>query len=157
MINTKSYSHPWRIPMNVRSLSGVMICFLLGAQAQQQDPAKEELAKLQGTWQMLSVEAGGKEMKGVKLETIAIKGNKFTGLGGASDSLTIRLDPTRKPKEIDLIREKDERKWMGIYSLEGDDLKLCMALVAKGEEQKRPTDFDNNKVQMLITASRAKP
>ena len=48
---------------------------------------------------------------------------------------------------------------MGVYELDGDTLKLCLALVeaGKGADQKRPTDFDKNKPQMLITLKRAKP
>ena len=82
-----------------------------------------------------------------------IKGNKLDGLG---PEMTVKLASDQKPKAIDLIRDKDGRPWLGVYSLDGDELKLCMAMVEKGnvDEQKRPTDFDKTKVQMIIIAKR---
>ena len=121
------------------------------------DPAKADLAKLQGEWQVKSVEVAEMPLPGVKPGTMTFDGAKFVGLGGGN--VTIKLDPTKTPKEIDLVRGPDGRKWMGIYKLDGDSLTLCMAMVEQGklDEQKRPTDFDKKKVQMLITAARAKP
>jgi uncharacterized protein (TIGR03067 family) len=121
------------------------------------DAVKEELAKLQGTWKVERVEAGGKEVKDLKLGEITFK--EGGGVEGLGPDITVKLDPTRKPKEIDLIRGKDGRPWMGIYSLDGDTLKLSLALVEAGKvaEQKRPTDFDKEKPQMIITLKKAKP
>ena len=96
------------------------------------DAVKDELAKLQGTWKVVSVEAGGKDvLKDVKLGEITFKeGGAVEGLG---PDITVKLDPTRKPKEIDLIRGKDGKPWMGIYALDGDTLKLSLALVEPGK------------------------
>ena len=140
--------------MKFRVCTAIVLGLLLAA-APQGDPAKADLDKLQGDWQVQSVEVAGKALINVKLEKLTIKGNKLDGLG---PEMTVKLAPDQKPKAIDLIRDKDGRPWLGVYSLDGDELILCMAMVEKGnvDEQKRPTDFDKTKVQMIIIAKRIK-
>jgi uncharacterized protein (TIGR03067 family) len=55
----------------------------------------------------------------------------------ARKQVPFKLDPSKKPKQIDLeIMEGQPNK--GIYSLEGDTLKLC---VSEDENEDRPTEF----------------
>jgi uncharacterized protein (TIGR03067 family) len=56
------------------------------------------------------------------------------GEGKEEDHYT--LDPTARPKAID-ITDKDRRRTPGIYSLDGDTLKVCMN---EGRKE-RPTAF----------------
>lgn len=54
----------------------------------------------------------------------------------------VKLDPKRNPKTIDLIIEKDGKVLdviKGIYSLQGDQLRICAAPVGKD----RPTRFES--------------
>ena len=129
---------------------------LLAAQPPQPDAAKEDLKKLQGAWKVEKIEAGGMELKDVKLGTLTFKDNMIPEFGA---EMSVKLDPSKKPKEIDLVRTKDGRPWYGVYDLDGDKLKLSLALVEPGKlaEQKRPTDFDTKKPQMVFTLTRAKP
>lgn len=54
------------------------------------------------------------------------------------------LDPAKKPKEIDFrsADDKDKDVVKGIYELDGDDLKLCLAF-----KTERPTKFAAQKGQ----------
>ncbi|HEX4613259.1 MAG TPA: TIGR03067 domain-containing protein [Urbifossiella sp.] len=140
-----------------RGLLAAAVVGLLGAAQPPKDgPAKADLAKFQGDWKVQSIEVAGMPLPGVKAEKLTFEGAKFVGLAGGT---TVNLDPTKSPKEIDLVLGADGRKWMGLYKLEGDTLTLCLAMIEQGKaaDQKRPTDFDKKKVQMLITAVRAKP
>jgi uncharacterized protein (TIGR03067 family) len=121
--------------------------FLLAGNAAQDDLAKKDLDSLQGGWQYISWVSDGnpkprERLKGLK---IVIKGNKvtFIGLGqGIANEASIKLDPTKKPKAIDLAVE------LGIYSIEGDTLKMYFCNSTGGE---RPTEFkDGQNVSSFI-------
>jgi uncharacterized protein (TIGR03067 family) len=111
------------------SLAFLASACLAAAPASQKDLAKEDLAKLQGNWEVHSIEAAGQKLPDIKLEKLVINGNKIEGW----DDMVFKIDPTKKPKEIDLILEKSGKVWKGIYSLDGDKLLLCMALVEMGK------------------------
>src|SRR5436309_2670930 len=119
-------------------LSTLPIIALIVAAVPQGDPVKAELDKLQGDWQIQSIEVAGMPVKGVPPgKVITIKGDKTDF---PLPYTAIKLAPEQKPKAIDLLRASDGRKWLGVYSLDGDELKLCMAMVEQGkvDEQKRP-------------------
>ena len=123
---------------------------------------KDELKKLEGTWEVTAIEAGGKEApKDKKLDKLTIKDGTLSGFG---PDLKIATDATQKPKWLELTfsREGMERTVHGIYELNGDQLKLAIPLApakgsGKGFENKRPEGFDTaGKPVMVITAKRAK-
>ena len=136
-------------------LAAVAVVILGAAQPAAVDPAKADLAKLQGEWAVKSIEVAGMPLPGDLPGKLVIDGAKFGGLGS---NMTIALDPSKTPKEIDLVRAPSGQKWMGLYKLDGDTLTLCLAMIEKGKlaDQKRPTDFDAKKVQMIVTAVRPK-
>lgn len=139
-----------------RVLFAAGVVMVVGAaQPPKDEPAKADLAKLQGEWAVKSITVAEMSLLGKSPETLVIAGTAFGGFGS---NMTIQLDPTKTPKEIDLVRAPGGQKWMGLYKLDGDTLTLCLAMVEKGkaEAQKRPTDFDAKKVQMIVTAVRAK-
>lgn len=131
------------------------VVVLGAAQPPKDDPAKADLAKLQGEWAVKSITVAEMPLPGELPGKLVIAGDRFGGLGS---DMTIRLDPTKTPKEIDLVRGASGQKWLGLYKLDGDTLTLCLAMVEKGkaEAQKRPTDFDGKKVQMIVTVVRPK-
>jgi RNA polymerase sigma factor (sigma-70 family) len=104
---------------------------------------KAELKKFQGTWVDIFAEKAGTKQEQVGDHQLKFDGESFSVAdhGEVQEKGTIKLDPTRKPKEIDLrIRDKndEEKTVLGIYTWDGENLKLCW-----GEPggQKRPTDF----------------
>ena len=128
-------------------MSGILSLSLLlvGAVHAQDDPAKKELARLEGMWKYVKVEAPDKITEAIfKDSVMEIRGNKMIHkitLPGDKNEVhesTIALDPGKKPKAIDItpLDGPEKGKAMkGIYELDGDTLKMAFEL---GE---RPTDF----------------
>jgi uncharacterized protein (TIGR03067 family) len=136
-----------------------LLAFTLAARADD----KDELKKLEGTWEVVALEAGGQDQaKGKKgPPNLTIKDGVLTGFG---PEIKLSTDATKKPKWLDMTftREGMERTVNAIYELTGDELKICMPLApAKGSgkvfENKRPDGFDTkDKPEMLIKVKRAK-
>ena len=103
---------------------------------------KKKFADLEGTWTIVKMEAAGKSLleKEEKWKII-IKDGKVTS--DAKDApkegkdLAKYLDPSKKPKEVELILAQGEKTALGIYERSGDTYKLCYA--APGQD--RPKEF----------------
>ena len=100
-----------------------------------------DLDKLQGTWNLMSLEMGGREMPVPGGACIAVEGSRFQSLGmGEVYEGTVELNPRKKPKHIDMQftagPEKGNRS-LGIYELHGNDWKLCLTVSGAT----RPTEF----------------
>jgi uncharacterized protein (TIGR03067 family) len=135
-------------------------------QAQAKDPGRpkeEDREKLQGTWYAVSVESHGQKAplgrilaKGVHL---VIDGDQWTlkeVRGDPDKAYTARLDPTRRPKHIDITYDSGENKGrtsLGIYERDGNTLRVCL-----GEPgDPRPTKFDGGGTYTLEVFKREKP
>ena len=111
------------------------------------DAAKEELAKLEGTYSCVSTEQGSEkgDPETLKKLKLVVKDNKWTVYinDKVSTSATFTIDPTKNPKTIDLTGTMggDRGKvYLGIYELNGNDLKLCI-----GDTKTRPKVFEAKK------------
>lgn len=119
---------------------------------------RHELDLLQGTWYRISSEMNGHKVFVESKWPIPATTHKFAivfkddgwyGVGKDGKTLVknhvIKLDPTRRPKEIDLYyldRKGNPRNGAlihGIYELEGDILKLCLSI--GGGPNDRPKEF----------------
>src|SRR5262245_992605 len=119
-----------------------------------------DLKKLQGAWIVGEAERDG--------EPIDIQGNKmlvndilftiFTKSAELEGDLV--LDAAKSPKRIDWQHQKGmlrDKKWEGIYKLEGDKLTLCYTEADTGKA--RPDAFVTQKDtnRLLIVLERKKP
>ncbi len=102
-----------------------------------------DIDRLQGTWNITSLESNGQAMgeafvNGAK---IIIQGDAFTTVSmGATYKGTFKVDPSRTPKTLDLTFTEGPEKGQttpAIYELDGDTWKICLAVTAKN----RPKQF----------------
>jgi uncharacterized protein (TIGR03067 family) len=142
--------------MKARALMALAAgCLLLGtASLVADDDAKKALDALQGTWQLDSFSVDGMKAPAdfVKEVKFTVKNNKYslTIKGQEAESGTIKLDPSKKPKTIDLdiARGNDKgKKQAGIYTLEGDTLTFCLA---KPGEADRPAKLESTKESKTV-------
>jgi RNA polymerase sigma-70 factor (ECF subfamily) len=102
---------------------------------------KTDKEKLQGTWQFVSAEKADKKLPDQELQEMEMvfSGDTVTiPMKGEKKEVPFKLDPSKKPREIDLVLVEG-KPHRGIYSLEGDTLKLCLS---EDENDERPTAFE---------------
>src|SRR5690349_16850512 len=125
----------------MRCVLAVLVLTSIALAKEPPSPEKMELQKFQGTWQLVSAESDGKKLadEQVKQIRVVIEGNTHTvyfGDKAVAEKIEFRIDLTKKPKEVtDTL--KDGREIRGIYELNGDTLRSCVA--APGKD--RPTEF----------------
>ena len=108
------------------------------------EPPKKDHDLLQGRWVMAALEVNGKLVPEERLRDafLEIKGDKYiTTTKNRSIETRFTLDPSKKPKTIDMVFTDGEKKGKvhkGIYELTGDTLKICRGLEAN---QERPTEL----------------
>jgi RNA polymerase sigma-70 factor (ECF subfamily) len=108
---------------------------------QQQDAvrAATDQDKLQGTWQVVRQESGGQVEKADDTKVV-IEGDKLRFMNdGQVEEATFQLNDTKKPKEIDFTGSENGQELLrlGIYELQGESWKLCLA----GVKEARPAEF----------------
>ena len=120
---------------------------------------KEEKA-IQGTWTVVSREFVGKKTPDADLRALKVTiDENFLTLddGQKKEKHAYKLDPSRKPKAIDLTKTGIEGRetTLGIYELDGDTLKLCWS---EKDPDHRPTRFagDEDSGQTVVVLKRAK-
>ena len=122
----------------------LMLALLPTGAAAQTAAAKKELARFQGTWRLVAREIEGKKATpgAVKAAdaTLTFKGAEVTFRSQGEDiwTATLKLDPTRSPKRIEVTQLTGPEKGKtgkAIYKLEGDRLTVCFSFADL------PTDF----------------
>lgn len=113
----------------------------MATNARGDDAVKAEWEKLQGTWQLISAETDGKKAPEdqIKMIKVVIKGEKhsvYFGDEAVAKEIPFKIDPTKKPKTSDDTLP-DGKVIPGIYELDGNTLKSCVA----GVDKERPTEF----------------
>jgi uncharacterized protein (TIGR03067 family) len=105
-----------------------------------EDEMERDLEKLQGAWQIVSLEIDGQKLGGMEAG-MEVHGSRFTTSGmGADYSGTLGVDPKARPRSFDLKFETGPEAGntsLGIYELDGDSWKICMT--TRGSE--RPREF----------------
>ncbi len=102
---------------------------------------KKEIEKLQGTWNISSLEVDGQAMPA--MGAIVVKGNRFTTSAmGAEYGGTIAVDEKKTPKTFDLKFTSGPEKGntnFGIFELDGDTWKICLSMTGKDRPKKFAT------------------
>jgi uncharacterized protein (TIGR03067 family) len=119
----------------------VAVLFALAAGLLAAAEPKTDRQKLQGTWKFVSGESKGKSAPEDAIKDLrwVIKGDKIISRGGGTGplELTFKLDPTQKPRAIDLTNPRRQETVQGIYRLDGKTLTLCLGVPG----EKRPAEF----------------
>jgi uncharacterized protein (TIGR03067 family) len=126
------------------ALLGLMLPALWLAPAAEDATTTTDQAAIQGKWRIVSFTFNGQPRaedtyKNLRLE---IKGDKYLITdGGETASRTFSLDPTKKPKAMDVVYDDGPNKGKtcrAIYALEGDILTICRH---QQPEMARPKEF----------------
>jgi uncharacterized protein (TIGR03067 family) len=123
-----------------------MFCFVIAQYTVGQDSTEGDLKKMQGTWKVIRFSNSNAARERIEKEWIAkgkvvCKDDTLTGFIGEKQKGLIgkiRLDPSKKPKTIDIVLENPDaapETVLGIYEFEGETWRLCV------DPKKRPTEF----------------
>jgi uncharacterized protein (TIGR03067 family) len=141
-----------------------MMLLILAAGPGADEAAPKDLDAIQGTWETTAVHYDGRDLAadGLKLK-LTFKGKEVSVDGDDEvkkdyGKFTVKLDPSTKPKCIDIVVVAGEQKDSvieGIYELKGDELRLCARVVGK----ERPDKFASPEGQniALVVLKRVKP
>lgn len=112
---------------------------LIAADAKNDDAAKKELKILSGTYVMVSGESKAEKLseERIKEAKLVMEGDKDTAnFGGDTVKGTLKIDPTKAPKEIDAT-DGEGKTMLGIYKFEKNQFTVCFAPPGK----ERPKEF----------------
>jgi uncharacterized protein (TIGR03067 family) len=143
----------------------LFVSFLLSSTAPQwclgefpdakEDAIKQEIKNLDGVWTLVSSEFGQFPLAS-DVTTISIKGDKWTWRFKNHDleplTSSAQIDPTHKPKRIDLsegiVAEKVVA--LGVYEINGDDLQICLCAIDRTKPQQRPESFEKKNKEVIL-------
>jgi RNA polymerase sigma factor (sigma-70 family) len=123
----------------------------------EQKTAEADMEKLQGDWELVRLEANGQQVRGAKFADVGnltIEGDHLFSLhrepSKSSWDGTFKLDPSKKPKRITIFDQgrNGEVELQGIYSVDQDELKLC--LNEDGTDKTIPSEFKTTKGSPFI-------
>jgi uncharacterized protein (TIGR03067 family) len=135
----------------VRTLMVVVGCWLaiqVGGGAGD-DPNSKDLDTMQGTWKVTELTEKGVKLPAKETDPVEviILASRMTinDDGMFREEITLKLDAKQKPKVVELNYTKGPNKGnteTGIYSVDGDTLKMCINEKKGGA---RPTEFSSTK------------
>jgi uncharacterized protein (TIGR03067 family) len=121
---------------------------------------KAELEKLQGAWQLVSVERDGMTVpeESIQGETFLLQRDRLTVFKGGKVLVrsTMTFDPTTRPATfVQTIAEGPAKgqKFHGIYEVDGDTLRSCGSSI----DRERPRHFVTRDGECLFVSKRLKP
>jgi len=123
----------------------MLVCICAGpfVRGDEAASAKEDGRKMQGTWKPVTAELGGKPfpdevLKSMKL--VLTDGKYAVTVGEQTDEGTVKLDPAKSPRAMDIVGGKGPNQGktiLAIYELKDTTLRICYDLSGK----ERPKEF----------------
>jgi uncharacterized protein (TIGR03067 family) len=128
-----------------------------------EEKARQELERLQGTWEAVAVERGQQPLDSDHVRdlnlTLVVRGDRWTlqTQGVVEQAGRVSVDPTRTPRALDFWVQEGlaaDKTIPGIYELRGDSLEICYGDL----DQERPAEFKTrpNTTQAKILYQRVK-
>jgi uncharacterized protein (TIGR03067 family) len=146
----------------ILGLGCLVAALTIGTACAQDDTSKKELKKLEGTWATVSIEAAGQKVtdeEKIKNRKLSTTGDKYRlQVGDETVQGTIEINPSKKPKTIDVKPDSGTNKGktlLGIYEMDGDSLKVCLAPAGKDRPTAFTTAAENG--HQLVVYKREKP
>lgn len=108
------------------------------------EKSKTDHDLIQGTWKVVSTVEAGNAPKVPEDLRFVIAADMLSIKAGKDDPITVKyqVDATKQPKAMDTTHEIDPGKpivQLAIYSLDGDELTVCLEAAGKP----RPTRFES--------------
>ncbi len=132
---------------------------ILMAAGRPSQAGKNELAKLQGEWELVYAEVDGQALpdEGFRGERTILQGERLTVVKGGEVLVraTMTFDPTTNPPTfVQTIAEGPHKgkKFHGIYELTGDRLRSC----GVPGDQERPREFVTRNGEKLFVIQRVR-
>lgn len=153
-------------PIN-RQVVALVTALGVGSIAVAGDDTKADLRALEGAWEIVGIEAGGRKLEGGKgaPEKAVVKDGKATFFSQGKEMSTFKdlklmIDAKKQPKAVDLVRG-DKESLPCIYEITADGFRLAMPLIPRERKPEeplpRPESFDTkDKPVMVLTAKRSK-
>jgi uncharacterized protein (TIGR03067 family) len=116
---------------------------VLAAEAPEEDAVKKDLERMRGTWVLVSLEENGKTATEARAKEfkVTIDGERYVFTVGSEVAKGYcKLDPTKKPRAMDIIHEEGPLKGktkLAVYDFDGDLFKVAVAKPG----QDRPEGF----------------
>lgn len=114
------------------------------------DPTRDDLKKMQGSWEMTRAVKGGKApprpIAGVVLEISKDQLVIREPGGRKPETVTFKLDARKNPREIDIHPPQGRKVVKGIYKLSKNELTICFSEPGRD----RPTHFDEKAAGFLV-------
>src|SRR5882672_4918001 len=128
---------------------------LVAAAVGAQGGAKGDKARLQGTWEVLSITAAGQDVtpKTDKKMHLTFKGDKVSSRLGddKEESATYTLDEAKKPPHLTVAKTARQGELRAVYQLDGDTLRIAYS--PKGPGGDRP-DAVTARDALVVTLKR---
>jgi uncharacterized protein (TIGR03067 family) len=154
-VGKQKFSHQGDSMQRIICVLAVLATPLLLA-ASNEDDVRKEFKALQGTWKVVGLEAGGKQLPSEAIPdftyTVGADGKATGKMGKVEYQAKVSVDPKKDPKTIDNVHETGAnkgKKQFGIYKVEGGKWIVCMTAPGAAETD-RPKTFDTKDTKNVV-------
>lgn len=116
-----------------------------------------DVAALKGKWKIVSAQFNGRESGQAGERTLEFTEKHFTAFDGKKKVRTLNysLDSSANPPRMDFTRAGTDVKSLGIYQLDGENLKICYG--EPGANRPARIESKEGEKNFLLILKRVKP